>query len=265
MKSAHLSSQRISSVLETIEEDAPERPQEDGGDEDIIMTTTTTTNQVVGLSGPIKETSTTAAPVAPVEEEVPVNSDNHVVNLQLDMFEDHRLEDGKTIPQELQLSALLEGIRMGRVYLLNFVQAISGMCVCTVGMALWSLFAMAIPINIPPFLPPSWALIFMILYIPILLLAMLNNEGHDHVMKKTPRKNKYTKRRDEERFLYYLAIRAGYIGLSVFLVGWITSSSLLSSFNDNSWAQEMTSFNKLEKSLMKKLNSTNSVSPTENP
>ena len=28
---------------------------------------------------------------------------------------------------------------------------------------------------------------------------------------------------------------------------------------------EMTSINKLEKSLMKKLNSTNSVSPTENP
>lgn len=232
MKS-HLSSQHISSALETIQEDVSERPQ-DGGDED----TATQVNETAAVDGDNinnKNNSNTNTTI--------YQPDNHVVNIQLDMFEDHRLEVGKVIPQELQLSALLEGIRMGRVYLLNFVQAIAGMCVCSVGMALWSLFSMAIPINIPPFLPPSWAIIFMLFHIPILLLAMLNNEEHEHVMKNTPRKNKYVQRRDEERFVYYLAIRAGYIGISVFLVGWITSSVLLSAFNGNSWAYEMTSYN----------------------
>lgn len=222
-KSAHAASHRMASALETIQEDGPERPQDGADDEPAAH---------VGLLAPISDTS-----------EVHPAVDNHVMDMQLDMFEDHRLENGKVVPQELQLSALLEGLRMGRVYLLNFVQAIAGLSVCAVGMALWPVIAMAIPISIPPYLTPIWALIFMILHIPILLLAMLNNEEHDHVMKNTPRKNKYVQRRDEERFVYYLAARAGYIGLSVFLVGWITSSTLLTSFNGKSWAQEMTSFN----------------------
>lgn len=214
---SHVSSQRPASPLETIQEDTP-----DGGDDEVAAQ--------IGVA-------------APLSEQNEAKSEKHVLNMQLDMFEGHKLDDGKVIPQELQLSALLEGIRMGRIYQLNFVQAIAGMCVCCVGMALWPILATAIPISIPPFLPPSWALFFMILHIPILLLAMLNNEEHEHVMKNTPRKNKYTQRRDEGRFAYYLALRAGYIGISVFLVGWIASSSLLESFNESAWSQEMTSFN----------------------
>jgi hypothetical protein len=146
---------------------------------------------------------------------------------RMDMFSNIvPLKDNGNIPQELQLSALLEGIRMGRVYLLNSFQAIAGLSVCCVGMGLWPLLSTAIPLNISPNLPPIIALLFTLFYIPMILLAMLNGESPDNVMKNTPRKNKYQQRRDEIRFLYYLMARGGYIGLSVFLIGWMMAANM---------------------------------------
>jgi hypothetical protein len=46
-------------------------------------------------------------------------------------------------------------------------------------------------------------------------------------MKTTPRKRTLN-RRDEARFAYQLAARAGFIGVSTFLVGWFTVASTFS-------------------------------------
>ena len=56
-------------------------------------------------------------------------------------------------------------------------------------MALWSLVACALPLSIPPFLPPSMVLFFLFIYIPIISFSILFGPGPDGVMKATPRKN----------------------------------------------------------------------------
>ena len=57
------------------------------------------------------------------------NSNSYILNFLGDL----RTPNGTPIAHELQLSALLEGVRMGRVYLMNSFQAIAGLCVCTIG------------------------------------------------------------------------------------------------------------------------------------
>ena len=61
------------------------------------------------------------------------NSTNKSNSYILNFLGDLRTPNGAPIAHELQLSALLEGIRMGRVYLMNSFQAIAGLCVCTIG------------------------------------------------------------------------------------------------------------------------------------
>lgn len=128
---------------------------------------------------------------------------------------------------KLRLSALLEGIRMGRIYLLNSVQAVAVFTVCSLCLGLWPVLANALPINIPPYLPVPLVLLFVFVYIPFLALAVLHGQAPDSVMKATPRKNIYS-RRDESRFVWFLALRTGLISLCTFLVGWSAIVSLFS-------------------------------------
>ena len=94
-----------------------------------------------------------------------------------------------------------------------------------IGISLWPLFSQAIPTVLPPTLPPPLALLFTLIYIPLLLLATLNNEDTDSIMKNTPRKNKLIYRNNYINFIYYLFVRSIYIIISVFLIGWLMSAS----------------------------------------
>ena len=76
---------------------------------------------------PIRETGSTASGMSTH------NSTNNSNSYILNFLGDLRTPNGAPIAHELQLSALLEGIRMGRVYLMNSFQAIAGLCVCTIG------------------------------------------------------------------------------------------------------------------------------------
>ena len=48
----------------------------------------------------------------------------------------------------------------------------------------------AIPISVPPIMPPPIALLFTCVYIPAVLLTMFFTGSGDNVMKNTPRKSK---------------------------------------------------------------------------
>jgi hypothetical protein len=91
--------------------------------------------------------------------------------------------------RHLKLSALLEGIHMGRVYLVNSLQVGAFLAVSCLSLALWPLVACAVPLSVPPSLPPPIALLFLFLYIPLLSFSILFGPGPDGVMKATPRKN----------------------------------------------------------------------------
>ena len=91
--------------------------------------------------------------------------------------------------KHLRLSALLEGVHMGRIYLVNSLQVGAFIAVSCLSMSLWSLVSCALPLSIPPFLPPSMTLFFLFIYIPLISFSILFGPGPDGVMKATPRKN----------------------------------------------------------------------------
>jgi hypothetical protein len=149
----------------------------------------------------------------------------------------------------VRLCTLLEGVHMGRVLTLNVIQAGAFVCVCCLSMALWPLLAHALPLSVPPSLPPPLAALFLFVHMPIICLALLFGPGPDGVLKATPRKNvkralvygitdedkkelsvserlvlaqqKQRKAKDEARFFSYLLLRCAAVALSVFVTGWL--------------------------------------------
>lgn len=131
------------------------------------------------------------------------------------------------------------------------------MCVSLLSLAMWPVVCQAIPITVPPILPPPIALLFILLYIPVILLSMLFNKPGENVMKNSPRKNILTRRaRDETRFIKLLMIKSLFITISVCCVGWLAATSAaqgVSNRNNNSsrnintrnWANRMGSFQDL--------------------
>jgi hypothetical protein len=166
----------------------------------------------------------------------------------------------------LKLSALLEGIHMGRVYLVNSLQACAFLAVSCLSLALWPLTACALPLSLPPSLPPPMALLFLFLYIPLLSFSILFGPGPDGIMKATPRKNlkiknlknsKFSlwnnkneinsemeifsesenlilqqqrdrKSKDESRFFRYLLTRCMNTSFSLFVAGWLACGEIFS-------------------------------------
>ena len=148
---------------------------------------------------------------------------------------------------EVRLTAILEYIRIGRLVLLNIIQMLAVLSISLVSLSSWPVIAHIIPLNIPPFLPATTCLICLTVYIPIVLLAMLNSDVHTGVMKNTPRKNLFTRKaRDDGRFLTYLAIRAGWVALSMFFVGWVSLASIFR--GDSTWQERMAVFYSMEMS-----------------
>ena len=145
---------------------------------------------------------------------------------------------------EVRLTAIMEYIRIGRLVLLNIVQMIGVLSISLVSLSLWPVIAHIIPINIPPFLPASTCLICLIIHIPLVLIAMLNSDVHTGVMKNTPRKNIFTRKaRDDSRFLLYLSIRAGWVALSMFFVGWVSLASIFR--GSDTWSEKMHVFHNM--------------------
>jgi hypothetical protein len=95
------------------------------------------------------------------------------------------------------------------------------------------LLSNAIPLSLSPTLSPSMSLLFILCYIPLLLIAMLQSDAPDGIMKNTPRKNCFICRvGDENRFLSYLLIRCFFVSISVFIIGWITGASVFKDHNE---------------------------------
>lgn len=150
------------------------------------------------------------------------------IPFSLDVFPGKAAE---SVCPELRLSALLEGIRQGRIIQANAIQAIAAMCVCSLSLGLWPLVANAIPLSCPPSLPPPIALLFVFVYVPAIVIAILLGPAAATTMKNTPRKNIFTTR-DEKRFVGYLACRCGFVAASTFFVGWLAVASTSASVND---------------------------------
>eukprot|EP01041_Mallomonas_annulata_P005454 gene5454-10961_t len=130
--------------------------------------------------------------------------------------------------KELALMSLLEAIRAGRVFLLNAMQAMGFLCVSILSISLWPILAQTIPMSVQPTLPPPITILFLCVYLPMLLLAMLFTPAHEHVLRTCPRKNVLNRRwRDEFRFIKLLSVRSGYVALSVCLIGWMSCYSLV--------------------------------------
>jgi small basic protein len=63
-------------------------------------------------------------------------------------------------------------------------------------------------------------------------------------MKNTPRKNIFTRKaRDDSRFLLYLSIRAGWVALSMFFVGWVSLASIFR--GSDTWSEKMHVFHNM--------------------
>ena len=132
-----------------------------------------------------------------------------------------------TAGPQLRMSALLEAVRMGRVLLLNSLQALAFVVLFISALSLWPLVSLAVPVSVPPSLPAPFAIIFLFVYLPILLLINVTAPAPSSVLKNTPRKALLSLDPDtESRYFYYLACRAGYVILSVFITGWLTAASL---------------------------------------
>jgi hypothetical protein len=141
-----------------------------------------------------------------------------------------------------------QGIHMGRILLVNSLQVGTFLAVSLLSMGLWPLIASALPLSIPPSLPPALALPFLFVYIPLLSFSILFGPGPDGVMKATPRKNIKTKPRlnseeeeeelsisellveqqqkdrkvkDEQRFFVYLLMRCMLVIFAIFVTGWL--------------------------------------------
>ena len=129
--------------------------------------------------------------------------------------------------KQAKLSVLLEELRKGRVLYRNALQALALYCVSTTALMLWPVLAVAIPTSVPPIPPPSLALLFTCLYLPVLLVALLLcGDPEDGVMKNTPRKGTLVCRPgDRSRFWKFLLLRCLSVSVSVFLVGWLAAAS----------------------------------------
>lgn len=137
---------------------------------------------------------------------------------------------------------------MGRILLVNSLQVGTFLAVSLLSMGLWPLIASALPLSVPPSLPPALALPFLFIYIPLLSFSILFGPGPDGVMKATPRKNIKTKPRvtseeeveelsisellveqqqkdrkikDEQRFFVYLLMRCMLVIFAIFVTGWL--------------------------------------------
>jgi len=153
--------------------------------------------------------------------------------LQLPYNFKDKLED------DIRLSAVIESIRKGRLFLLNIFQGAAFLCVATLSIALWSVIAQAIPISVAPSLPPLLGLLFLFFYIPVIIFSILLSDTSEGIMKNTPRKSILTlKPVDERKFLSFFLFRCGYIVLSLFIQGWVTSSSTFARVN-STWQQRM--------------------------
>lgn len=147
--------------------------------------------------------------------------------------------------REVRLTAILEYIRIGRLVLLNIIQILGVLSIALVSLSLWPVISHILPLNIPPFLPAGTCLICLTVYIPIILFAMLNSDVHTGVMKNTPRKNIFTRKvKDDSRFLAYLAVRAGWVGLSMFFVGWVSLASIFR--GNDAWTDKMIEFHTID-------------------
>ena len=97
-----------------------------------------------------------------------------------------------------------------------------------VSLSVWPLVSMLVPLSLPPSPPPGLALLFQLIYVPALCLTLLQCGEPEGVMKNTPRKNQLLRRpRDVARFCWYLALRSGYVLLSIVLMGWLTAASTM--------------------------------------
>ena len=98
--------------------------------------------------------------------------------------------------------------------------------------------SLAVPLSVPPSPPPGLALLFQCVHVPALCLALLQCGEPEGVMKNTPRKNALLRRpKDVQRFCAYLAVRSGFVVLSVALVGWVSAASTMSSIDGSSLLQ----------------------------
>jgi hypothetical protein len=144
-------------------------------------------------------------------------------------------------PEELRLGAITETIRKGRLYILNILQSLGFLSVCTLALAIWPIAAQGIPMPIAPSISPAMALLFLLWYYPVLVISIMLSDTSESVMKSTPRKSVLQLRpRDETRFLSYLFIRAIFVVISVFLQGFVAASSTFkaSSINEETRSQQ---------------------------
>jgi len=133
-------------------------------------------------------------------------------------------------PKQVRLGAISESIRLGRVFLLNMFQMLAFFIFSVFAIVMTQVVALAVPSSIPPCLSPPLILLFVCVYIPCLLLAMMFSPVMEHVMKNTPRKTIFEVRaRDRERFIILLSVRVLIVMLSVFFLGWVVSIDVLQS------------------------------------
>ena len=128
---------------------------------------------------------------------------------------------------QLRMEALLEAVRRGRVLLNNALQAMAMICVALLSLGVWPLTAMVLPVSVPPSLSPFNAQLYLFIYIPLLLLAIINSPAPKNVLKITPRKNIFNlSNKDEMRFTKYLLCRVGFTALCMYAMGWVCSASV---------------------------------------
>jgi hypothetical protein len=131
-------------------------------------------------------------------------------------------------PRQVRLCAILESIRKGRVFLLNMFQALAFLVFSVFVIVATQFAALAVPISTPPCLSPPLVLLFICVYLPAIMLAIVFGPAMDHVMKNTPRKTVFeVKPKDRERFITLLIVRVLAVFFSVFIVGWVASVDVL--------------------------------------
>lgn len=88
--------------------------------------------------------------------------------------------------------------------------------------------SLVVPISLPPSPPPGIALLFQLVYVPVLCVTLLQCGEPEGVMKNTPRKNQLQRRpKDLQRFCSYLLARCAFVLLSIALVGWAAAASTM--------------------------------------
>jgi hypothetical protein len=83
---------------------------------------------------------------------------------------------------------------------------------------------------VPPSLTPSLALVFLLVYVPIMLLAQLHAPLSKAGMRQTSHKNTFSiKARDRSRFCWYAAAHVLLCAAGLLLVGWMATASAFQS------------------------------------